>query len=124
MHHQKPLPPGIERFRIRVMNTCGLMLVLTPPLVWFGHTSFIFYSVLGAGSGAGVLYCYLHRFEMPPARYEKPGPPAIPDAFFEELADLGALTNNHRLSVEAPLRARMNRLRRLVEDKRTWHFLD
>ncbi|MBT3703016.1 MAG: hypothetical protein HOE62_17785 [Alphaproteobacteria bacterium] len=124
MHHHRPLPPGLERLRIKAMNACALMLVLTPPLVWFGHTRAIFYGVLGAGLGAGILYCYLHRFEKPPARYEKPGPPAIPDAFFEELADLGALPNHHRLSVEGPIQERMNRLRRLVDDKRMSHFLD
>ena len=120
MQHIKTLSPGLEKLRINVMNACALMLVLTPPLVWFGHTRPIFYGVLSMGIFSGILFCYLHRFEKPPANYEPPGPPAIPDAFFEELADLGALTNNHRLTVEAPLRARMNRLRRLVEDKRMW----
>jgi hypothetical protein len=120
LQNHTPLPAGLEQLRIWVMNGCAVMLVLTPPLVWFGHTQAIISSVLGAGLFAGVLYCFLHRYEVPPTHYKQPGPPRIPDAFFEELTNLGTLNNNHCLSVDPLIRARMNRLRRLVEDKRMW----
>jgi len=60
----------LQKFRLLLLNTLGLITLLSLPGIWIAWSEFTFYLIVGAGVGSAILYILLYRGSLLDVREE------------------------------------------------------